>query len=149
TNLTRNWRLVANYSYTDSGRTNLATEMIEWYGLKAAEGVLLTQGVTQDANGLYVVDPSAYDAGGAVAKWIELGALHPEANLSDLITNSAGLTVAEEIFDLVDNLNREKEQQEKRWGVRPHKISFFTAYDFKEGRLNGFTIGGGWRWRSA
>jgi hypothetical protein len=149
TNLTRNWRLVANYSYTDSGRTNLATEMIEWYGLKPAEGVLLAQGVTQDANGLYVVDPSAYEASGTVAKWIELGAMHPDANLSNLDTNSAGLTVAQEIFNLVDNLNREKEQQEKRWGVRPHKISLFTAYDFKEGRLNGFTIGGGWRWRSA
>ena len=27
-NLTRNWRLVANYSYTDSGRTHLAEEMV-------------------------------------------------------------------------------------------------------------------------
>jgi outer membrane receptor for ferric coprogen and ferric-rhodotorulic acid len=33
--------------------------------------------------------------------------------------------------------------------VRPHKISLFTAYDFKEGFLKAFTIGGGWRWRSA
>jgi outer membrane receptor for ferric coprogen and ferric-rhodotorulic acid len=33
--------------------------------------------------------------------------------------------------------------------VRPHKISLFTAYDFREGRMKGFTIGGGWRWRSA
>jgi hypothetical protein len=28
-------------------------------------------------------------------------------------------------------------------------LSLFTAYDFKEGRLKGFTVGGGWRWRSA
>jgi outer membrane receptor protein involved in Fe transport len=56
---------------------------------------------------------------------------------------------AQEIFDLVDTLNDEREQQLKRWGVRPHKISLFTAYDFKQGRLAGFTIGGGWRWRSA
>ncbi len=33
--------------------------------------------------------------------------------------------------------------------MRPHKISLFTAYDFKEGWLRAFTIGGGWRWRSA
>jgi outer membrane receptor for ferric coprogen and ferric-rhodotorulic acid len=33
--------------------------------------------------------------------------------------------------------------------VRPHKISLFTAYDFRTGKLEGFTIGGGWRWRSA
>jgi outer membrane receptor for ferric coprogen and ferric-rhodotorulic acid len=33
--------------------------------------------------------------------------------------------------------------------VRPHKISFFSAYDFKAGRMKGLTLGGGWRWRSA
>ncbi len=148
-NLTPNWRLVANYSYTDSGRTNLALEMVDWYGLKAAEGVKLVQGVRQDASGQYVADPSAYESGGTVAKWLELGALHPEANPSTLTTNSAGVTVAQEIFNLVDTLNDEKEQQEKRWGVRPHKISLFTAYDFKAGFLKGFTMGGGWRWRSA
>ena len=148
TNLTRNWRLVANYSYTDSGRMNLANEMVAWYGLKPAGGSQLVQGVRQDSSGRFVVDPAAFAAGGAVAKWIELGAMHPDANLSNLATGSAGVTVAEEIFNLVDSLNDEKEQQEKRWGVRPHKVSLFTAYDFKEGFLKGFTIGGGWRWRS-
>jgi hypothetical protein len=148
-NLTRNWRFVANYSYTDSGRTNLALEMADWYGLKPAEGVLLTQGVKQDANGLYVIDPSAYTSTGTVAKWVELGAKHPAANPSTLVTDTAGTTVAQEVYNLVDSLNDEKELQEKRWGVRPHKVSLFTAYDFKEGRLKGFTVGGGWRWRSA
>jgi hypothetical protein len=33
--------------------------------------------------------------------------------------------------------------------VRPHKVSLFTAYDFKQGRLKGVTIGGGGYWRSA
>ena len=56
--------------------------------------------------------------------------------------------VAREIFDLVDTLNDEKEAQQKRWGVRPHKVSLFTAYDFRGGRLAGLTAGGGWRWRS-
>lgn len=149
TNLNRNWRLVLNYSYTDSGRTNLANEMADWYGLKPAKGVLVQQGVTQDALGRYVVDPKAYASGGAIAKWIELGGLSPAANLSTLATTTTGTTVAQEIYDLVNALNDEKELQEKRWGVRPHKISFFTAYDFKEGRLKGFTVGGGWRWRSA
>jgi iron complex outermembrane recepter protein len=149
TNLTRNWRLVANYSYTDSGRTNLANELIDWYGLKPAEGVLLVQGVRQDADGRYIVDPTAFEQGGTIARWIELGAMHPNANLSTLATGSTGVTVAQEVFNIVDNLNREKEQQEKRWGVRPHKISLFTAYDFREGMLKGFTVGGGWRWRSA
>jgi outer membrane receptor for ferric coprogen and ferric-rhodotorulic acid len=148
TNLTRSWRLVMNYSHTDSGRTNVANEMADWYGLKKADGVLMVQGVRQEADGRYVVDASAYSQGGTIARWIELGARHPEANLSTLTTNAAGTTVAQEIFDLVDTLNDTKEQEEKRWGVRPHKVSFFTAYDFKEGRAKGFTVGGGWRWRS-
>lgn len=147
-NITRNWRLVANYSYTDSGRENLALELIDWYGLKLADGVRLTQGVRQDSTGRYVVDSSAFQAGGTVAKWIELGSQHPNANISNLSTGANGVTVAQEIFDLVDALNDEKELQEKRWGVRPHKVSLFTAYDFKEGWLKGFTIGGGYRWRS-
>jgi outer membrane receptor for ferric coprogen and ferric-rhodotorulic acid len=74
--------------------------------------------------------------------------LNPAANLS-LLTTANGQTIAQEILMLVDNLNQDKEDLEKRWGVRPHKISLFSAYDFSEGRLKGFTVGGGWRWRSA
>ena len=146
-NLTRNWRLVANYSYTDTLRTNLSNEIIDWYGLKR-DGNRLVQGVRQDATGRYIVDPAAYAANGTVARWLELAARHPDANVSTL-TASNGLAVAQEIFDVVDTLNDAKEENEQRWGVRPHKISLFSAYDFKEGRLRGFTLGGGWRWRSA
>ncbi len=147
TNLTRNWRLVANYSYTDSTRKNSAAEVIAWYGLKEAESNRFTQGVRQDANGRYVVDASAFTTDGTVAKWIELAAKSPDANLA-VLTTSNGNTVAEEILNLVDTTNDNREQQDKRWGVRPHKISLFTAYDFKEGAMKGFTVGGGWRWRS-
>jgi outer membrane receptor protein involved in Fe transport len=83
-----------------------------------------------------------------VAKWVELGGKAPAANPSTL-TTSTGATIAQEVFDLVEAFNDEREQQIKRWGVRPHKISLFTAYDFRTGRLEGFTIGGGYRWRSA
>jgi hypothetical protein len=123
-------------------------EIHAWYGLKEGDGNRLTQGVRQDASGRFVVDPNAYTAGGTVAKWIELGAQHPDANLATL-TTSNGQTVAQEILSLVDTYNNLREDQDKRWGVRPHKISLFTAYDFKEGNLKGFTIGGGWRWRSS
>jgi iron complex outermembrane recepter protein len=146
-NLTRNWRLVANYSYTDTLRTNVANEIADWYGMKR-DGNRLVQGVRQDASGRYVVDPSAYESDGAIAKWLELSTKHPDANVSTL-TASNGLTVAQEIFDAVDLLNEAKEENEQRWGVRPHKVSLYTAYDFKEGRLRGLTTGGGWRWRSA
>lgn len=149
TNLTRNWRLVLNYSYTDSGRTNLANEMADWYGLKPADGVLLVQGVRQNASGQYVADAAAFNSAGAIAKWLELGAMHPQANPTTLATGANNVTVAQEIYDLTEALNDEKELQEKRWGVRPHKFSFFSAYDIREGLLKGLTFGGGWRWRSA
>ncbi|MSU48932.1 MAG: hypothetical protein EXS37_07590 [Opitutus sp.] len=150
TNLTRNWRLVFNYSYTDSGRTNFASEMADWYGLKpTGDGVRFVQGVRQDASGRYVADPASFTSPSAVAKWIELGNMAPAANISNLSTGTGGVTVAQEIFDLVDASNADREDQQKRWGVRPHKISFFTAYDFKEGWTKGVTIGGGWRWRNA
>ena len=147
-NLTRSWRLVANYSYTDSGRVEMAPEAVAFYGFKRADPVLLAQPVSQDATGRYVIDTRAIESGGAIAKWIELGQKAPAADPSTL-TTSNGATVAEEIFNLVEAFNDEREQQIKRWGVRPHKISLFTAYDFRTGALEGFTLGGGWRWRSA
>src|SRR5262249_54454416 len=97
-NLTRNWRLVANYSYTDSGRKAMAPEAVLFYGFKQADAVLLTQGVSQDASGRYVINPSAFDSNGAIAKWIELGKMTPAANPSTL-TTSTGATIAQEIFD--------------------------------------------------
>ena len=147
-NITRNWRFVANYSYTDFVRKNLAAEVLAWYGLKTGSDGRLVQGVTQNAAGQYIVNPSAYETGKGVARWLELGAQRPQANVSTL-TTSNGQTVAQEIFNLVDTMNDEREQEERRWGLRPHKVSLFTAYDFRQGRLKGWTIGGGWRWRTA
>ena len=147
-NLSRNWRLVANYSYTDSGRTEMAPEAVSFYGFKRADPVLLTQGVTQDATGRFVVDPNAFESGGAIVKWLELGRANSAANPS-VLTTSTGSTVAQEIFNVIAAFNDERESQQKRWGVRPHKISLFTAYDIRRGRFEGVTVGGGWRWRSA
>ena len=147
-NLTRQWRFVANYSYTDSARSNLYNEALAWYGLKTDAGGLAKQGVAQNAAGQFTIDPTAYVADGTVAKWIELGATRPAANPATL-TTSANVTVAQELFNLVDDINASKQDQEKRWGLRPHKLSLFTAYDFREGWTKGFTVGGGWRWRSA
>ena len=39
------------------------------------------------------------------------------------------------------------EGREKRWGLTPWKFNVFTAYDFDQGVLKGFTVGGGWRWQ--
>src|SRR6185295_10590186 len=64
-NLTRQWRLVVNYSYTDSGRVEMAPEAVGFYGFKAADPVLLAQPASQDASGRYVVNTSAIESGGA------------------------------------------------------------------------------------
>jgi hypothetical protein len=148
-NLTPQWRLVANYSYTNAGRTNWGGNYIAWYGLKTDSSGRVLSGVTQDASGRFMLDPGSFQTGGAVARWIELGAQAPAANPS-VLTTASSQTVAQEVLSLVNSLNDEKERNEEQPSKqRPHKLSMFTAYDFKEGRLRGFTLGGGWRWRSA
>jgi hypothetical protein len=68
--------------------------------------------------------------------------------MSTLLTSS-GITVAEELRTMVRALNDDRLENEQRWGLRPHKISLFTAYDVTEGRLRGASAGLGYRWRSA
>ncbi len=148
TNLTPNWRLTANYSYTDRIRTNISgADAIPWYGY-TFDGKLLKEGVTQNANGTFTVNPAAFASGGTVAKWIELGNRTPAANLATLNT-SANITIAEEIRNMISEINLDKQQNEQRWGLRPHRLSLFTAYDFTEGRLKGFSTGVGYRWQMA
>jgi hypothetical protein len=148
TNLTAHWRLTANYSYTDRIRSNISgADAIPWYGY-TFDGKLLKEGVTQNANGTFTVNPSAFVPGGVVAKWIELGNRAPAANLATLNT-SANITVAEEIRNMISEINLDKQQNEQRWGLRPHRVSLFTAYDFTEGRLKGVSTGVGYRWQMA
>lgn len=147
-NFTRNWRFLFNYSYTDSARANVYDDAIVWYGLTRGPGGLAAQGVGQNEAGRFVINSSAYTAGGTAAKWLEFGARRPGAD-PGVLTTSANVTVAQELFNLVDEINATKEDQQKRWGLRPHRLSTFTSYDFKTGFARGFSVGGGWRWRSA
>lgn len=148
TNLTENWRLTANYSYTDRIRSNISgADAIPWYGY-TFDGKLLKEGVTQNANGTFTVNPAAFAPGGIVAKWIELGARAPAADLATLNT-TANITIAEEIRNMIADINDDKLQNEQRWGLRPHRMSLFTAYDFTVGRLKGFSTGFGYRWQMA
>jgi iron complex outermembrane receptor protein len=147
-NPTPNWRILANYSYTDRIRSNGGgRDALPWYGFTEANG-LLVEAVTQNANGTYTVNPAALAAGGTAARWVELGGQHPDANVATLVT-STGITVAQDMLDLIRFFNEDRQEEEQRWGLRPHKVSVFTSYDFTEGRLRGFTVGGGYRWREA
>jgi hypothetical protein len=147
-NLTPRWRLIANYSYTDRLRANTSErDAIPWYGY-THDGKLLKQGVTQNADGSFKIDPSAFVPGKVVAQWIQLGNLTPAANLTTLNTSSA-IPIAQEIQNMINDVNDDKLTNEQGWGLRPHKVSLFTAYDFTEGRLKGFSTGFGFRWRSS
>lgn len=147
-NPTPNWRIMANYSYTDRIASNTAArDALPFYGFTEADG-LLVEGVTQNSDGSYSVNTGAFVSDATVARWIALGGQHPDANPSVLVTSS-GVTVAEEILDLTRFLNQDRETREQRWGLRPHKVSMFTSYDFTQGRLNGFTLGAGYRWQGA
>jgi hypothetical protein len=148
-NPTRNWRVTATYSYTDRIRANSSgADAIPWYGYTYADTGLLVEGVKQNPDASYTIDPSAYTTTGTVAQWLELSAKSPTADLTKLITTGT-TTAAQEILNMTRDINEDIDLNERRWGLRPHKVSFFTAYDFTEGRLKGFSTGVGYRWRSA
>ncbi len=147
-NPTPNWRFMVNYSYTDRVRTNSgARDVVPWYGF-TANGKLVQEGVTQNPNGSFSVDPAAFATGGTVARWIELSNQSPAAAMSTLLT-STGITIAEELRTMIRALNDGRLENDQRWGLRPHKVSLFSAYDVTEGRLRGASAGLGYRWRSA
>lgn len=147
-NPTPQWRLMTNYSYTYRRASNTYLyDVVPWYGFKIDERGLITQGVRQAGDGRFVVDANAFEPDGAIARWLELAGKDPGASVSTLVT-AGNRTVAQEIFNSIDGANEFKSLQEQRWGLRPHKVSLFTAYDFTRGRLKGFTIGGGLRWQS-
>lgn len=148
-NMTPNWRVTATYSYTDRIRANTGgVDVIPWYGF-TYDGKFVKQGVTT-VGSTTTIDSSAFTPDGTVARWMELAA---EAGVDLNTFASAGSnpprTVAVEIQTIINDLNDDKEVNEQRWGLRPHRASLFTAYDFKEGRVKGLTVGGGARWSSA
>ncbi len=146
-NPTKNWRVTANYSYTDRIRQNSGgADAIPWYGYTFG-GKLLVEGVKQNPDARYTITPSAFTTTGTVAKWLELAAKSPAADLTRLVTTGT-TTAAQEILNMIRDINDDIQQNEQRWGLRPHKLSVFTAYDFTTGRLKGLTAGAGYRWRS-
>jgi hypothetical protein len=70
---------------------------------------------------------------GTVAKWIELGAMHPNANLSTLTTTN-GQTVAQEIYTPIDNLNDDCEQNRSA-GRATAQGKLAYGVRFQDGRI--------------
>lgn len=83
-----------SYAYTDRIQANTdRRDVVPWYGFKIENG-LIQQGVRQNADGTFAVDPAAFEATGTVAAWLELSRLRPEANLSTLVTENGAAVLS-------------------------------------------------------
>ncbi|MFL3658703.1 MAG: TonB-dependent receptor plug domain-containing protein [Opitutales bacterium] len=144
-NITDNWRFNLNASKTDRLRSGVYSGEIDFFGLvNQDEGVLMKQGATELGR-MWSVDSSAYDSNGAISQYI--GILDGLGVGYDANTELAETSrpFGQDLWLLVNSINTRKQQEEKRWGLRPYNFNLYTAYDFKEGPLSGFTVGGGYR----
>ena len=153
-NITDNWRLQLNAAKTDRIVSNSFSKAVAFLGLTEGAGGLVVQGATEAGDIVdpedpentiqgYTIDRSAYTPDGAISKYLDLANTLPEGRTID----TEGISAA--IFDVAYAINDRREQDEKRWGLRPYRFNVFTTYDFKEGALKGWYIGGGYRWNEA
>lgn len=148
-NLTPQWRLSFNASKTDRRQSNRNGRVITYMGMlddpDSPAGFTLLQNGFSDASGSWeLVDASAFAPGGVIANMISL-ADDLGITLGDL--NASNQSVAQRLGTGIDGINRNIIQNERRMGLRPYKANIFTAYDFKEGWLRGFSLGGGFAWQ--
>ncbi len=153
-NMTENWRLTLNAAHTDRIVSNSYGKGVAFTGLMEVGDGTVLQGATEAAEVEdpddpgstiqgYTIDPSAYAPDGVISKFLALEDPLPGNRTLD----NTGIST--QIFNMADNVNERREQLEKRWGLRPYRFNIFTAYDFNEGRMKGFTVGGGYRWTAA
>ena len=152
-NMTENWRLTLNAAKTDRIVSNSYGKGVAFTGLMEVGDGTVIQGATEadevpdpDDEGStiqgYTIDRSAYTPDGVISKFLDLA--------SDLPANRTidNTGISRQIFEMADSVNERREILEKRWGLRPYRFNVFTAYDFKQGRMKGWTVGGGYRWTS-
>ncbi len=153
-NMTENWRVVLNAAHTDRIVSNMFSQAVDFLGLTEDGTGRVTQGATEaqevedpeDPGSFiqgYAIDPSAYTSDGVISKFL---ALESELPGNRTLDNTG---ISRQVFELVDNINEQREILQKRWGLRPYRFNVFTAYDFNEGRWRGLTLGGGFRWTDA
>jgi hypothetical protein len=159
-NFTDNWRLNLNASKTDRIVSNLYKKAIPYLGLTRGEDGRLVQGVTEQLfpdpeeegeflDGFVVTNPEAFESGKVIAEFIALESQLPEGMNMSNTPDAGNGSIAGEIYGMVDDMNDKIEVAEKRWGLRPYRFNIFTTYDFKEGALKGWSVGGGYRYSSA
>ena len=193
-NITRNWRLTLNASYTDrillnygrtfaqvsgfqkgedgrwiqavevSGDTALSVDLngtlapggIHTRILQIANAAQGTVNLVDEDNDNAVVGVKVFDPNASVitidseGNWNGPGALIINTDSGDTYEQPDDFnydeTVAFRLWESMDQLQLNNDEREKRWGLNPWKFNVFTAYDFKEGKLNGFGVGGGYRY---
>lgn len=159
-NITDNWRLSLNAAKTDRIVSNSFSKTVPFIGLTFGEDGRAIQGVTAageipdpedpDATIIhYEIDPSAYTSDGVISKMLAYESQLPEGQTFDTITDNGTRSFAFSLQEAVDQYNGDIEVFEKRWGLRPYRFNLFTTYDFKEGLLKGWSVGGGYRFTSA
>ena len=129
TNLTENWRAVFNYSYTDKEQKDVAPAGNLWYD-KTIEWMTRTI--------------QTWDTSTITQQQIDNGIV-PTNDLDEFVL-SDGRTATEQIERVTLDRNN-RFVPGSPFGVRPNKFNFFTNYTFNEGSLQGFSIGGGYRYQ--
>lgn len=163
TNITENWRLSLNASKTDRIVSNSFSKTVPFIGLIIGDDGRALQGVTQNGTiqdpndpdnpdatiNNYEIDPSAYTSEGVISKMLAYESQLPDGQTFNTITDNGTRSFAQSLQEAVDEYNGDIEVFEKRWGLRPYRFNVFTNYDFREGILKGWSVGGGYRWSSA
>lgn len=157
-NLTSSWRLVFNFSdILEFTRRNLFAEDEIW-----------RDGQAEDARSIYQAYVDA-DDGSAEAYRAHFLILEDDLNeffiseddrltYEDLLEFDPDPEAANEFLDSLSPIDRaygfamqemdlRKLLVELGSGVSPMKANMITAYSFREGKLKGFTFGGGFSWR--
>lgn len=152
-NPTPNLRLSFNASTTDRRQFNRNNDVGDAYGfisVPGPEGAPYEQYIEgfQFQDGVWrLQNASDFTPDGWVSQLIGLAQLIDvpgETFETYDVWNGRSLTRI--IGERVRGLNRNKRQSERRSGLRPNRMNVWAVYDFTEGFLNGFMIGGGFNW---
>ena len=126
-NPTRNWSIRANYAYTERTRTNVLTEGEGWWAERLELFKKLDDYYIARTGRSSVYDELVFDR-------------------LDAFTN---VRVAQRIADSDRELAAVRFREQQGYANRKHKANLWTRYMLTQGKLNGLTVGGGWRYQSA
>ena len=160
-NLTNNWRMTFNASKVDRLTYGYGPEVIDFWGFTTETETLATVEITElgigiDQDGEYrVQNIDAYLPGGFAREMLEYGmqaANAPENTIGFDFETTGGFngnarSLTQTIYEQQANtFNYQIVNAQRRTGLRPYRANVTTAYDFDEGLLDGFTLGGGLSW---